>query len=82
MAKNKLAIEAIRKQIQRIAFDANIYDRGLGDYPYAQKCSKKRKELEAQIQALQGETVDLPKDAKKTRRRTSRGQTQGQMTLF
>jgi len=40
-----LLMEAIRKQIQRIAFDANLYDRGWADYPHAQKSSEKRKKL-------------------------------------
>jgi hypothetical protein len=50
---NRMAIDAIRKQIQRIAFDANVFDRGIGDYPYAQKCSEKRKKLLAEIEKLE-----------------------------
>ena len=50
---NKLAVEAIKKQIQKIAFEANLYDRGIADYPYAKKCSEKRKKLLAALEALQ-----------------------------
>jgi hypothetical protein len=42
---NKIAIEAIRKQIQKFVFDANLFDRELAEYPYAEHCSTKRKEL-------------------------------------
>jgi len=51
---NQAAIEALRRQIQPIAFDANIYDRGIGDYPHAENCSNKRKALLAAIVELQG----------------------------
>ena len=51
---NKLAIEALRKQIQRIAFDANLWDRGIADYPHAEHCSQKRKQLQAAIAELEG----------------------------
>ena len=40
-----MLMEAIRKQIQRIAFDANLYDRGLANYPHARRSSEKRKKL-------------------------------------
>jgi len=48
----RLAIEAIQKQIQRIAFDSNLFDRGLANYPYAENCSTKRKDLLAAIAEL------------------------------
>jgi hypothetical protein len=56
---NLLAIEAIKKQIQKFAFDANLFDRGIANYPYAEKSSKKRKELLKVISELeeQNDTV-------------------------
>lgn len=80
--KESEAILAVRAQIQRIAFDANIWDRGIGDYPYAEKCSKRRKKLLAEIARLQGETAEIPKPARKTRQKPATGQTQGQIPLF
>lgn len=50
--KQSLAIEAIRKQIQLIAFDANLFDRGIATYPYAEACSKKRKALQEALDNL------------------------------
>ena len=47
---NSAAIEAIRKQIQIIAFDANLYDLGIiTDNPYQLACSQRRKKLNAEI---------------------------------
>ena len=57
MKNNKLAIEALRKQIQPIAFDANLWDLGIADYPHAQHCSEKRKALLAEIAALEKQRV-------------------------
>jgi hypothetical protein len=53
MSTSKLAIEALRKQIQKIAFDANLFNKGLADYPYAKNCSEKRKELLKAIEELE-----------------------------
>ena len=50
---NKIAIIAIRKQIQKIAVDANLFDLGLADYPYAEQCSLKRKELQTAIEVIE-----------------------------
>ena len=56
MTKTKrLAIEAMKKQVQRIAFDANLFDRGLIDHPHYEQASKKRKELLAAIKQLESE---------------------------
>lgn len=63
--KDTPAIAALRSQIQRIAFDANIWDRGIGDYPYAEKCSKKRKRLLAEIARLQGKVEILRRNRQK-----------------
>lgn len=82
MKKDTPAIAALRSQIQRIAFDANIWDRGIGDYPYAEKCSKKRKRLLAEIARLQGEVVDTPKKSPKTKFEAEKRHSQGQLPLF
>jgi hypothetical protein len=50
---NKIAIEAIRKQLKIICIDANGWDQQLVDYPYAEACSKKRKELLNAISELE-----------------------------
>ena len=57
--EQQIAIEAIRKQIQPIAFDANLWDRGIADYPWAEKCSIKRKKLLAAIDAINGKNQQL-----------------------
>jgi len=49
---NKLAIEALQKQIQKIAFDANLWDRKIANYPHAEHCSEKKKEMLAEIERL------------------------------
>jgi hypothetical protein len=62
MDATKLAIEALRKQIRTICIDANLFDRGMADYPYAQHCSKKKKELLAAIAVLEGKkSPSVPK---------------------
>jgi len=65
---NQAAIEALRRQIRPIAFDANIYDTGLGDYPHAENCSKKRKALLAVIAELQGTPATIMARADKQER--------------
>lgn len=58
---NSAAIEAIRKQIQIIAFDANLYDLGIiTDNPYQLACSQRRKKLNAEIVKLGGTPKPLP----------------------
>ena len=51
---NQIAIAAIKRQIKKIAFDANLYDRKWADYPHAKNCSEKRKELLKAIKELEG----------------------------
>jgi len=80
--KESPAILAIRAQIQKIAFDANIWDRGIGNYPWAEKCSKKRKLLLAEIARLQGETVEIPSRTRKTFLEAKKRRSQGQLSLF
>jgi len=82
MKKESPAITAIRAQIQRIAFDANIWDKGIGNYPYAEKCSQKRKLLLAEIARLQGEVVDTPKKTPKLKFEAKKRHSQWQLELF
>jgi hypothetical protein len=58
--QNSTCIEALRKQIQVIAFDANLFDLGIADYPHARHCSEKRKKLNSEIVRLGGEEKPLP----------------------
>lgn len=60
MDTNKIAIEAIRARIQKIAFDANLFDLGIADYPYSEKCSKERKKLLAAIEKIEGRKIAKP----------------------
>jgi len=62
MAKNKnqILIDGLRSLIKPIAFDANLYDLGLADYPHAQHCSEKRKKYNAEIVRLGGVPKPLP----------------------
>lgn len=61
MKTNSIAIEALRKQIQVIAFDANLFDLGIiTDNPHQQACSKKRKQLNAEIIRLGGTVKPIP----------------------
>ncbi len=43
----QLAIKAIRKEIRRIAVDANFHDKYCADYPHAVQASKDRKKYQA-----------------------------------
>lgn len=52
MKSNRLAIEALRAEVKKIAFDANLFDKGMADYPHAQRCSERRKILLAEIERL------------------------------
>lgn len=52
----KLAIEVMQKEIQRIAFDANLYDLGFADFPSAENRSKRRREL---LKAIEEITLEL-----------------------
>ena len=49
----KLAIDALRKQIQKIAFDANMYDIYHVTNPHAENCFKLRKKLLEAIAELE-----------------------------
>lgn len=49
----KLAVEALRKRIQKIAFDANMYDIYHAAYPHAENSSKLRKKLLQAIDDLE-----------------------------
>jgi hypothetical protein len=51
----RLAVQAMRAERQRLAFDANLYDLGIADYPPAKKASERRKEINAAIAELTGQ---------------------------
>jgi len=57
--EKQIAIEAIRAQIQLIAFDANLWDRKIADYPWAEKCSIERKRLLVAIDVINGKNQQL-----------------------
>lgn len=78
----EVAIDALKRQVQRIAFDANLWDLGIADYPYAEACSKKKKALIAQIRALGGEYVTTLGSRQKIETGASGGQTGRQMEMF
>lgn len=46
----KIAIHCIKREIRRICVDANLHDLYKADFPYAVKCSRKKKELLEAIQ--------------------------------
>lgn len=50
---NKLAIECIKKEIQRLAVAANLQDKFHADLPHTIEASKKREELKEAIAILQ-----------------------------
>lgn len=60
MSANDIAIDSIKARIQRIAFDANLFDLGIADYPYSEKCSKEKKKLMAIIKRLEGRNISKP----------------------
>lgn len=49
-----IAIECMKKEIQRIAVDANLYDHGLAEYPAATTSSAKRKRILEAIEVIAG----------------------------
>ncbi len=60
----KLAIECIRKEIQRLAVDANLQEMYHADLPHTIAASKKRTQLREAILVLQGQP-GKPKDRPK-----------------
>jgi hypothetical protein len=53
----RLAIEALKKERQRIAIDANLFDLRLACTPHAKRCSERRKEIDVAIAELMGEAA-------------------------
>lgn len=49
----KLAVKALKEQIQAVAVDANMHDRYRADYPLAVKSSKSRAEWIEAIRILE-----------------------------
>ena len=50
---DRLAIESIKREIQRISVDANLYDMYSATFPYAKRASDKKKRLEAAIKDIE-----------------------------
>ena len=53
----KLAIECIQAEIERLSFDAEVYDRGLGDYPAARRASLRRRQLQTALASLRSQLL-------------------------
>jgi hypothetical protein len=51
----RLAVEAIDARIQKLAFDANVHERGLGDYPWAGKCAARVRRLRKAREILEAD---------------------------
>lgn len=56
----KLAIESLKDDVQRVAFDANLHERLGSDCPVAVKASKHRRKLQEAI----GELEKMMKETK------------------
>jgi hypothetical protein len=65
----RLAILSLRGERQMLAFDANLYDLGVADYPQARSASKRRKEIDAAIAELT-ESLEVAKVEPAARRRS------------
>ena len=48
----KLATEALEKEIERLAVDANLHEKLGADYPHAIRAAKRRKKLRVAIELL------------------------------
>jgi hypothetical protein len=51
----RLAVAALLKERQRLAFDANLFDLRLSCLPFAKNASIRRKEIDTAIAQLTGE---------------------------
>lgn len=51
----RLAVQALRNERQKLAFDANLFDLRLACYPKAKAASERRKEINAAIARLTGQ---------------------------
>lgn len=70
----RLAVECIRKEIQRLAVDANLQEMYLADLPNTIAASKKRAMLREAILALQAEPADQPAKSKSRKKKTRASQ--------
>lgn len=52
--KKITVIQALNREIHRIAFDANLYDAGLADNPTCANRARRRRELLEAINEIQG----------------------------
>lgn len=58
----RLSIQALLKEIQGIAVDANLFDLGMAEYPYAEKCSRKKKDLLRAIAELSNKDIQYKQE--------------------
>ena len=70
----RLAIECIRKEIQRLAVDANLQEMYQADLPNTIAASKKRALLREAIQTLQTELTGQPAKSKPRTKKTRANQ--------
>ena len=70
----RLAVECIRKEIQRLAVDANLQEMYQADLPNTIAASKKRALLREAILALQAEPADQPAKPKARTKKTGASQ--------
>lgn len=69
-ATRRAAVDALRKELQRIAFDANMADRFGATYPYALRCAARRQEIRAALAELEDGREQLslfPEDGARAR---------------
>jgi hypothetical protein len=51
----RMAVQALRDERQKLAFDANLFDLRLACYPKAKAASERRKQINAAIAELTGQ---------------------------
>jgi hypothetical protein len=56
----RLAVQALRNERQKLAYDANLFDLRLACYPQAKAASERRKEIDAAIAELSGQPEPSP----------------------
>jgi uncharacterized protein YqgQ len=73
----KLVIELLNAELKRIAFDANLFDRGLADYAKARWASERRQQVKAALEQVKEDEVKQP-----DRKETAKNKIQTQMEMF
>jgi|GEM_PF-3271088 len=52
----RMAVQSLRDERQKLAFDANLFDLRLACYPKAKSASERRKQIDAAIAELTGQS--------------------------